>query len=81
VSSIKRVSTLNAEIAGATKEQSVGLAQVSRAIGDFELSSVENQKSMDQVSGASENLHSQVQMLEEIITNLEREVRGSAPTP
>ena len=78
VGSIKRVSVLNVEIAAATKEQAVGLSQISRAVGEFEISSSDNQKSMDQVSGASEDLHVQVQLLDETITNLEREVRGNS---
>lgn len=81
VSSIKRVSVLNVEIAAATKEQAIGLSQISRAVGEFEISSSENQKSMDRVSGASEDLHLQVQLLDQTITNLEREVRGSSKPP
>ncbi|KYG70629.1 hypothetical protein AZI85_01455 [Bdellovibrio bacteriovorus] len=76
VSSVQRVTVLNTEIAGATKEQAVGLIHISKLINDFEKATNENKDSMKEVSEASDEVFAQVHLLNEIITQLEMDVRG-----
>ncbi|WP_291515787.1 methyl-accepting chemotaxis protein [Bdellovibrio sp. ArHS] len=76
VSSVQKVTSLNTEIAGATKEQAVGLLHISKLINEFEHATNENKESMREVSQASEEVFAQVHLLNEIITQLETDVRG-----
>ncbi|WP_373998433.1 methyl-accepting chemotaxis protein [Bdellovibrio bacteriovorus] len=76
VSSVQRVTVLNTEIAGATKEQAIGLIHISKLINDFEKATNENKDSMKEVSEASDEVFAQVHLLNEIITQLEMDVRG-----
>lgn len=76
VSSVQKVTALNTEIAGATKEQAVGLIHISKLISDFEKATNENKDSMKEVSDASDEVFAQVHLLNEIITQLETDVRG-----
>ncbi|WP_413569008.1 methyl-accepting chemotaxis protein [Bdellovibrio sp. HCB117] len=76
VSSVQKVTALNTEIAGATKEQAVGLIHISKLISAFEKATNENKDSMKEVSDASDEVFAQVHLLNEIITQLEMDVRG-----
>ncbi|QLY24672.1 methyl-accepting chemotaxis protein [Bdellovibrio sp. KM01] len=80
VESIKNVSVLNNEIAQATEEQAQGLTQISKAMGEFETTSLTNQKNIDAVAEASSSILEQAGLLNTIIGVLEVEVSGRTET-
>lgn len=76
VGSIQKVSKLNEEVAIATSEQGTGLAEISKAIAEFETASYDNQKNMDSIAEVSGKSLEQAKSLSQIITDLEMEVTG-----
>lgn len=78
VDSIQKVTKLNEEVAIATSEQASGLSEISKAIGEFEVASYDNQKNKDSVSVVSNKALDQATNLTLIISDLEKEVTGGA---
>ena len=76
LTSVKKVSDLNNEIAAASKEQSTGLTQISTAMNELDSSTQDNAASSDQVASSSEELNSQAESLRSLVNNLNTIITG-----
>lgn len=74
--SIKKVTSLNTEIAHASQEQSAGILQISTAINDLERSTMENSGVAVKASEYSKEAMNQAEGLMRIVSVLDRELRG-----
>jgi len=72
VAQVKRVSDLIAEIRSATDEQSSGVTQVDRAVGDLDQITQQNAALVEQSTAASESLRQQAQSLVEAVSVFRR---------
>jgi methyl-accepting chemotaxis protein len=83
VSSIRRVTDIVAEIAGASAEQSAGIEQVNRAVGDMDASTQHNAALVEQSAAAATSLQEQASRLAGTVSvfRLDRHVGAAAPVP
>ena len=72
VTQVKRVSDLIAEIRAATEEQSSGVTQVDRAVGDLDQITQQNAALVEQSTAASESLRQQAHSLVEAVSVFRR---------
>lgn len=79
VDDVQGVSTLLDEISVATKEQSVGINEVSSAMNQLDSVTQKNVAASERVSGSSEAMKSQIQMLWQTVETLESLLHGSRP--
>lgn len=76
VNSIKKVSHLNEEIAGASKEQASGIGQVGKAMIELDHTSQSNAATAETMSTSSVELQAQASMLRQMIHELVHLVEG-----
>ncbi|WLD12698.1 methyl-accepting chemotaxis protein [Planctellipticum variicoloris] len=76
VTSVKRVTDIVAEIAAASREQSTGIDQVSRAVAQMDQVTQGNASQTEELSGTAESLAGQAQELQQLVA---RFVLGNEP--
>jgi methyl-accepting chemotaxis protein len=67
VNAVKKVSTIVAEIASASREQSIGIDQVNKAVMQMDEGTQQNAALVEQAAAASESIVEQVQSLNSLI--------------
>ncbi len=77
VSSIKKVSDLNSEIASASMEQAKGISQISKAMNELDSSTQTNAASAEEVAASSEELSAQSVSLQSLVGALKQVIDGS----
>lgn len=75
--SIENVSALNGDIANASQEQTAGIEQISKAVGELEQATIANSGVAQQSSEYSNRSLSQAEGLMRIVDLLERELQGA----
>lgn len=78
VTSVKKVSDLNNEIAAASEEQSNGIIQISKAMNELDSSTQQNAAASEEVASTSEEVSSQANTLQKTVVALESVVLGQA---
>ena len=81
VAGISKVTEIVAEIAATSKEQSVGIDQVSRAVGEMDKVTQQNAANSEQSSSVAAELASQARGLAEMITAFRLESADAAAAP
>lgn len=76
VGAIKKISTLNNEIASASQEQSVGIQQISKAMNQLDQSVQSNAASSEEIASTAEEIHRQAQVMREASEELISMVNG-----
>lgn len=76
VSSVKRVSDLNNEIASGSAEQASGINQISKAMIELDSSAQQNASSAEQVAASSEQMSTQAVLLAHLVKELTALVDG-----
>ena len=76
VSSVKRVSVLNSEIATATQEQSNGIAQIGKAMNQLDTVTQNNAAASEEAAASSQELASQAEFLNKVVGHLEVAIKG-----
>ncbi len=81
VTSVKRVTDIVAEIAAASREQSTGIDQVSRAVAQMDQVTQGNASQTEELSGTAESLAGQAQELQQLVARfvLSNEPAAKAP--
>jgi methyl-accepting chemotaxis protein len=77
VSSVTKVSDLNTEIAGASKEQSAGLGQISTAMHSLDQSTQQNAQASEEINHSSRDMLHQSEELEGLVRKFEVMALGS----
>ncbi len=77
VQAVKRVTDIVSEIAAASREQSTGVDQVSRAVAQMDQVTQTNASQTEELSGTAESLSSKAQELQELVTRVKS--GGGAP--
>lgn len=75
--SIFAITTLNQEIANASKEQSLGISEISRAMNDLDATIQQNAGTSNEVATASDGLSKQAESLTETVKALDSIVSGT----
>ncbi len=70
VSSVEKVASLNTEISGASREQSVGVININKAINELDRVTQQNAASAEETAAASEELSAQSKQLHLLVANL-----------
>jgi len=78
VTKVRKVDELVAEIATASKEQSVGIEQVNTAINQMDKVIQSNAASAEESASAAEELNAQALTLQSVVTDLEQLLGGNA---
>ena len=86
VTSVKRVTDIVSEIAAASREQSSGIDQVSRAVAQMDQVTQANASQTEELSGTAESLSGQASLLQEVVSRFKlsddaRPVTRSTPAP
>jgi methyl-accepting chemotaxis protein len=68
VTSVKRVTDIVSEIAAASREQSSGIDQVSRAVAQMDQVTQANASQTEELSGTAESLSGQASLLQEVVS-------------
>ena len=76
VTSVKKVADLNSEISAASVEQSNGIEQISKAMGNLDQAIQQNASASSEVASSSEEMSSQAACLEELVANLQLFISG-----
>jgi len=76
VSSVKKVSNLNSEIATATVEQSNGITQIGKAMNQLDTVTQSNAAASEEAAASSQELATQAQFLNEVVGKLELAIKG-----
>lgn len=76
VTSIKKVSDLNNEIAAASSEQTTGIQQISKAMNQLDQSSQTNAASSEEIASTAEEIASQSAQMQNLVVNLNGYVTG-----
>ncbi|QDK37575.1 methyl-accepting chemotaxis protein [Bdellovibrio sp. NC01] len=76
VTSIKKVSDLNNEIAAASSEQTTGIQQISKAMNQLDQSSQTNAASSEEIASTAEEIASQSTQMQNLVVNLNGYVAG-----
>jgi methyl-accepting chemotaxis protein len=79
VSSIKRVANIMAEISHASREQSLGIEQVSQAVGQMDSVTQQNAALVEQAAAAAESLEEQASSLVQAVRRFKLSETGSKP--
>ncbi|MHB9017012.1 MAG: methyl-accepting chemotaxis protein, partial [Burkholderiales bacterium] len=83
VSSIQRVTDIMSEITAASHEQSIGIEQVNRAIGQMDETTQQNAALVEQAAAAAKSMQDQAGHLEQLVYRFRllegRDNRNSAP--
>jgi ABC-type transporter Mla subunit MlaD len=78
VSSIKKVTDLNQEIASASGEQSSGISQISKAMNELDTSTQQNAAASEEVAASAEEMSSQANILQSLVAELRFVIEGHA---
>ena len=78
VTSIKKVSDLNNEIAAASSEQTTGIQQISKAMNQLDQTSQSNAASAEEIAATSAEINSLANISQDLTVELNREVLGLA---
>jgi methyl-accepting chemotaxis protein len=81
VTSVKKVSDLNNEIAAASEEQSTGIQQISKAMNQLDQSVQSNAASSEEIAGTSEEINGQAQIMKAVVDELNLVVYGDGSRP
>lgn len=76
LSSVKKVSALNLEIAAASSEQSHGISQISKAMNQLDQTTQVNAASSEEAAASAEELSAQAESLALVINTLVQAVKG-----
>jgi len=76
VEMIQKLSSLNSEVAKASREQSLGINQISTAMMDLERSANETSSAILEITDSAESMLAQSQELEKIVDVLQSEILG-----
>lgn len=79
--SVKKVADLNGEIAAGSREQSIGIDQVSKAMNQIDQSTQQNAATAEEVSASSDELKSQSTQLTDLSRDLAILINGDQRTP
>jgi methyl-accepting chemotaxis protein len=77
VTSVKKVSGLNSEIATAAAEQSNGITQIGKAMNQLDAVTQGNAAASEEAAASSQELASQAQVLNTVVAELRRAIKGS----
>jgi methyl-accepting chemotaxis protein len=78
VTSIKKVTDLNQEIASACSEQANGIGQISKAMNELDSSTQQNAAASEEVAASAEEMSSQASFLQGLVRDLTVVVEGRA---
>ncbi|MBO9666193.1 MAG: chemotaxis protein [Bdellovibrio sp.] len=78
VTSVKKVSDLNAEIAAASGEQSTGISQINKAMNQLDQSSQSNAASSEEIASTAEEISAQSNQMQQLVMELNSVVVGKA---
>lgn len=82
VTSVKRVTDIIAEIAAASKEQSVGISQVNQAVTQMDAVTQTNASQTEELSSTSQSLRSHAEQLQELVGRFQlHEGERERPSP
>lgn len=73
---VKRVADLNNNIAAASKEQSIGISQISRAMNDLDMATQENAASSEESAAAAKQLAGQAEQMKNLVGRLTKVIEG-----
>lgn len=77
--SVKKVASINAEIAGASGEQANGITQISKAMNQLDQVTQVNAATSEEAAASAEQLSAQAVMLSNVVAELVIAVRGGSP--
>ncbi len=77
VTKARQVDELAAEVANASKEQSQGIDEINKAVGEMDKVTQSNAAGAEESASASEELSAQAELLKEAATELQRMVDGA----
>ncbi len=77
----RQVDELAAEVAGASREQTQGITQINSAVSQMDKVTQSNAASAEESAAAAQELHSQTDALDSVVTNLEQLVGRRAKRP
>ena len=78
VTSVKKVSDLNGEIATASGEQTTGIQQVGKAMNQLDRGSQENAAASEEIAATSEQISMQAKQMHSLVQDLDILVSGKA---
>ncbi len=81
VSSFARVAQLVTDISGASREQSAGIDQISRAVGQMDEVTQQNAALVEEAAAAAESLEDQARGLVQVVAMFKLDEHGARPTP
>lgn len=76
VTSVKKVSDLNTEIAAASSEQTTGIQQISKAMNQLDQGSQANAASSEEIAASSEEISAQAIQMQAMVINLNEVIAG-----
>ncbi|AWM36202.1 Methyl-accepting chemotaxis protein III [Gemmata obscuriglobus] len=79
VTSVKRVTGIVTEIAAASKEQSIGIEQVNKAVSQMDAATQRNAGQTEELSATAQSLTDQAAQLRELVSRFKLGAGGSAP--
>lgn len=77
VTSVKKVSDLNNEIASASAEQSNGISQISKAMNELDQATQRNAASAEETAASAEEMSAQAIELQGLVTDLSTVIEGA----
>ncbi|RYZ67811.1 MAG: chemotaxis protein, partial [Proteobacteria bacterium] len=78
VTSVKKVSDLNSEIASASAEQANGISQITKAMNELDRATQQNASASEEVAASSEEMSSQAYSLRSLVTELMALIEGAS---
>ena len=81
VSAVKKVTTIVAEIASASREQSIGIEQVNRAVIQMDETTQQNAALVEQAAASSESIVDQVHALNQMISRYRASASAALKSP
>lgn len=81
LNSVKKVSSLNNEIAAASLEQSNGISQISKALNQLDQTTQVNAASSEEAAASSEELAAQAESMGNVIQELAVAIKGQSHKP
>lgn len=77
VENINRVSMMSSEISHATKEQSAGITEINKAVGQLEQVTQSNSAASEQVASAADQLSSQADIMKDVVEKMKGAIEGA----
>lgn len=78
VTSVEKVASLNTEISGASREQSVGVININKAINELDRVTQQNAAAAEETAASSEELSAQSKQLHALVDQLTLVIHGGA---